>query len=465
MTQQGEPEKGAAGQGGDWWDELYEPGAPDTGASARAEDTLDDRFDSAAHTVGGGSAGGEPVEEPAVDEPADAAPVLTPPTPDTHGTLRLRRVRQPQPPPEEAGDAEGAGEAGDAGGIADAPPPRPAAAHPGDRPPTYHPEPTYPPEPTALPATSPGALADLVPDTVLDGAAYGTMTLRCASVRGDSARYRGEPRRDALLTARFGSGDSALVLVALATGARGSAAAPLAARDACLWLGGAVGRNHARLDQDIREGRRGSLKSGLHRLTGRTYGLMRARAAERGVESAEDGAYQASLRCLLLPADPACRIRVFFGTGPGGLFRLRDGVWQDIEPEPVSGQGGPVAGYGSPQTPPEVPPQAPAPDPRAAIPDPRAAPANPPTLLDVPSEAGAPRQPFAFRASVAAPGDVLLLTAAGLAGPLREAPAFTDELARRWRDGPPGLAAYLVDVQLRVEGHADDRTAAAVWEG
>ncbi|MYS42547.1 hypothetical protein GTY23_15145, partial [Streptomyces sp. SID5998] len=70
-----------------------------------------------------------------------------------------------------------------------------------------------------MPGADPDELDDLVPDTVLDGARYGACTLRAVSLRGDSPRYRGEPRRDALLTARFGSGEQALVLVAMATGA------------------------------------------------------------------------------------------------------------------------------------------------------------------------------------------------------------------------------------------------------
>ncbi|KIF01879.1 hypothetical protein PL81_33120, partial [Streptomyces sp. RSD-27] len=69
----------------------------------------------------------------------------------------------------------------------------------------------------------------LTPDTVLDGARYGTYTLRAASVRGDSARYRGDARRDFLLTARFGSGDDALVLVVLAGGDRAAPGAREAA--------------------------------------------------------------------------------------------------------------------------------------------------------------------------------------------------------------------------------------------
>lgn len=182
----------------------------------------------------------------------------------------------------------------------------PAVGHVGSGPPTYD------AEPTALPPADPDALDDLVADTVLDGARYGTSTLRAVSVRGDSARYRGEPRRDALLTARFGAGEQALVLVAMATGARATPGAHRAAAEACRWIARAVGRSHDRLADDIRAARRGDLKSGLHRLTDRSLGKLRASAAEQGVEPEE---YTASLRCLLLPADPECRTRVFFGVG------------------------------------------------------------------------------------------------------------------------------------------------------
>lgn len=44
--------------------------------------------------------------------------------------------------------------------------------------------PTYDAEPTALPPADPDDLDDLVADTVLDGARYGTWALRAASVRG-----------------------------------------------------------------------------------------------------------------------------------------------------------------------------------------------------------------------------------------------------------------------------------------
>ncbi|MGW6739584.1 protein phosphatase 2C domain-containing protein [Streptomyces sp. NPDC055025] len=326
--------------------------------------------------------------------------------------------------------------------------PRPAVTHLGDRPPTYA------PQPATLPAADAERLDELVPDTVLDGASYGSYSLRTVSVRGDSARYRGEPRRDALLTARFGTGVGALVLVAVASGSRAAEGTHRAAADVCRWIGGAVGRSHSRLSEDIRAGRRGDLKSGLHRLTDRGFGKLRARAAELGVAPEE---YTAGLRCLLLSADPECRTRVFFGVGDGGLFRLRDGVWQDLEPavpEPGAVTGAPVVGFGSRPT------RAPEADQLTmdlAITKP------PSPYIEDPLPP--PPEPFRFRASVARPGDTLLLCSGGLAEPLRGEPAFAGELAARWAPaGAPGLTEYLADIQLRIEGYADDRTAAGVWE-
>ncbi|MFE9664813.1 protein phosphatase 2C domain-containing protein [Streptomyces sp. NPDC005955] len=344
----------------------------------------------------------------------------------------------------------------------------PQVGHLGDRPPTYE------AEPTALPAADPDALRDLVADTVLDGARYGASTLRAVSTRGDSARYRGEHRRDALLTARFGTGQQALVLIAVATGARAAAGAHRAAAEATRRMARAVGRNHARLAADIRAGSRGDLKSGLHRLTDRSLGTSRARSGDP--DAAEEPV--ASLRCLLLPADPGCRVRVFFGAGEGGLFRLREGVWQDIEPRLTDTVGEPVVGFGSPPTDPASGPgKEPEAGPASSAEDTAAAASAPagddPLTVDLristPPSPYRPapepaRDPFRFRASVARPGDALLLCSEGLAAPLRGEEALATHLAGRWVDGPPGLAAFLADTTVRVKGYADDRTAAAVWE-
>ncbi|MFD6281145.1 protein phosphatase 2C domain-containing protein [Streptomyces sp. NPDC060209] len=448
MSQQGE--KPAAHED-DWWRALYDETAPDTGPSSAA-DSLDDRFDSASDAVGG-------PEEARVDHPVTVVPLPDPrlpeaepaPEPTLPPTVAVGRapweapagpprprtfaVRPPAAPP--APEPPAVPVPPEPPAVRE-PPVRPVVGHIGDRPPTYD------AEPAALPVSGPDDLDALVPDTVLDGARYGTYTLRAASVRGDSARFRGEPRRDALLTARFGAGDSALVLVAVAGGARGAGQAHLAAADACRWIGGAVARSHARLSDDIRAGRRGDLKSGLHRLTDRTYGKLRARAAELGLESF---AYSAGLRCLLLSADPECRTRVFFGIGPGGLFRLRDGAWQDLDPAlPATGGAASEEGPDGDRLTMDLQITTP--------PSPYAGNTPPP-----------PAEPFRFRASVARPGDTLLLCGNGLAEPMRGEPALAEELARRWAaDGPPGLPAYLADTQLRTKGYADDRTSAAVWE-
>ncbi|MFD9337653.1 protein phosphatase 2C domain-containing protein [Streptomyces sp. NPDC060028] len=439
----------------DWWQKLYEdpdPGAePDPGDGAGAGDTLDHRFRSAAVLVTDLPPG--PVGQPGhVPAPDAAVPGDRPPP----GAVVPAPRREPVPPPPVPPPAPPLGTAPPGDGVA-LPPPRdpreggptwyalgdvavppapPAPARPEagpadspdprDRPEVRHlgdRAPTYAAEPGALPAADPAALDALTPDTVLEGARYGSYTLRAASLRGDSARFRGEARRDFLLTARFGSGPDALVLVALAGGDRVAPGAAAAAAEVCRTVAAAVGRSQERLAEDIRAGRRDALRSGLQRLTDRGYGRLRARAAELGLEEA---AYTAGLRGLLLPVDPQCRTRVAFGAGAGGLFRLREGRWQDLEP----------AG----------------PDETAAHPG-----------KDATGADGG--LPFLFRASVARPGDTVLLCSGGLADPMREEGLLAAELAARWSEGdPPGLAAFLADTQLRLKGYADDRTAAAVWE-
>ncbi|MET7479578.1 protein phosphatase 2C domain-containing protein [Streptomyces sp. NPDC005648] len=494
MSQQGGR---STGHEDDWWTQLYGDSAEDTGP-APAADTLEDRFASAAGAVkGGGSAEGPgvppqrprttetrttdehtPGQPPPRPQPSAPAP-LTPATPAPQAgpsptDLRSTDLRPTAPPPTDLPPTDLPPPASP---PTDLPPAdfRPPASPPTDLPPVGPPQashpathldlpalppphldyvgsgpPTYAAEPTALPPADPDDLDDLVADTVLDGARYGACTLRAVSVRGDSARYRGEPRRDSLLTARFGTADNALILVAMATGARATPGAHRAAAEACHWIGRAVGRSHARLAEDIRAARRGDLKSGLHRLTDRSLGKLRASAAEQGIDPEE---YSATLRCLLLPADPQCRTRVFFGVGAGGLFRLRDGDWQDIEPRVTDVTGDPVLGFGS------LPAETPEGDRLTmdlGIP-------TPPSPYEPAPEP--PREPFRFRASVARPGDTLLMCTGGLAEPLRGEPDLCRYLTGRWSSPvPPGLAAFLADTQVRVKGYADDRTAAAVWE-
>lgn len=498
MSQQG---GGPTRQDDDWWGQLYDEAADDTGPTP-VPDSLDDRYASVKRATtretrppdrtedGGAGTGEPPGSQPHPDRRAgDQARLPEDPPREEHPPFPAQRTGEqpPAPPPGPAAPpappTDTAAPEAPTGRPPAVPPmpgwpaqmpapdepseaPRPAPpsgvpapqgpvvtgvarftpGHPaapptpdyvGSRPPTYA------PEPTALPAADPDQLGELVPDTVLDGARYGACTLRAVSLRGDSARYRGEARRDALLTARFGTGEQALVLVAMATGVRAAPGAHRAAAEACRWIGQAVGRSHERLAEDLRAGRRGDLKSGLNRLTDRTLGKLRAASEEP----------TASLRCLLLPADPDCRTRIFFGAGEGGLFRLRDGEWLDLEP------GAPG---GTPPAPGALPAETPDGD-RLTLDLGIPVPPSPYEPVVAPAEP--PPMPFRFRAAVARPGDVLMMCTSGLADPLRGEAALRAFLGRRWsRAAAPGLAGFLADARTRVKGYADDRTAAAVWE-
>lgn len=405
MTQQGE--RRGAGED-DWWGELYGGGPRDTGPSG-AEDSVDDRFDSAARAVG-------------------VPPARRPGTPSPRPERGLSPGERRQETAEE-------GEWWVGGPVS----PLPHIS--GGPAPESWPEPNWLPRRTGpggfapagtptdacgtdvLQAADPGHIGELVPDTVLDGGRHGALTLRAVSRRGDEARRRGEPRGDALLTARFGAGDRALLLIATAAPATdagaGRSVTPstrdrTAAQEACRRIAETVGRNRAALVQDLAAGRHAEVKSGLHRLTCR----RREEAVRSGQPEAEAVGTAPEVRCLLVPADPRCPDRIFFGTGRTGLFRLRDRQWSELEP-------------------------------------------------DAQPEGDEPEgpNPFAFRVCVARPGDVLLLCGPGPTAPMRDRPAFARELAGRWAVGPPrDPSAFLDDLRILATGRPGDRTAAAVWE-
>ncbi|MFF7589884.1 hypothetical protein ACFZCK_20585 [Kitasatospora purpeofusca] len=310
----------------------------------------------------------------------------------------------------------------------------PAVPHVGERPPTYG------PEPTAVPEADPGALGGIVADTVLEGAQYAATTLRAVSVRGDSARYRGEPRRDSLLVTRFGEGVDGLLLAVLGGfDHSGPAAQPVAtaSAEACRQLAAAVGRSREGLAADLRDGARDRLRYGLQRLALSAVAPLRALApvgapvgAPDGVEGraadGEDEPSPASLHCLLASLDPEAGYRAAFGVGPGGLYLLRSGHWIDAYAARLLHH-----------------PDGQPPVPEAPVPGPR---------------------PFRFRMVPATPGDILLLCTPGLARPVADEPAVAHFLASHWaHPHPPGTVDFLRQVQVRAKGYTDDRTAAAIW--
>jgi hypothetical protein len=289
------------------------------------------------------------------------------------------------------------------------------------------------PEPAALPAADPDLLVGMVPDTALDGARYGTMTLRAASVRGDRARRRGEARGDRLLTLRFGEGSEALLLVVMATPPPEES--PSLADDACRQLAASVGRSRSELLADLRVGAQERLRYGLQRLTARA--AVRLQRVPESGSSTELSGTGGSLHALLAPLDPTSRLRAGFGLGPGGLLLLGDDAWYDA-----------YAG-------------------RRLVGSQQPAGANGASGAHAADRPSAPRSPdrFRFRVVVPEPGDVLLLCSEGLDQPLREEPAVSDFLADHWaHPHPPGQVDFLRQIQVRAEGYTDDRTAAAIWE-
>ncbi|RKE18502.1 protein phosphatase 2C domain-containing protein [Streptomyces sp. TLI_171] len=302
-------------------------------------------------------------------------------------------------------------------------PETPAVPHVGERPPTYE------AEPTALAPADPAGLTAVVPDTAIDGAQFAATTLRAVSIRGDSARYRGEPRRDALLTVRFGDAEDALVLTVLAAPARRANAqwGSAAAADATRQLAAAIGRSRAELAADLRTGARDRLRYGLQRIALQAAARLRSAAETEDPENSELPPEEtASLHCLLMSTDPAATHRAAFGTGPGGLYLLRSGHWIDAYAARL---------LHHPDGQPPLPP--------AAMPTPR---------------------PFRFRLVPATSGDILLLCTPGLAAPIAEEPAVAHFLSSHWaHPHPPGTVDFLRQIQVRAKGYADDRTAAAVW--
>ncbi|MFJ9840141.1 hypothetical protein ACIRYZ_06655 [Kitasatospora sp. NPDC101155] len=364
----------------------------------------------------------EPEPEPAPEPPAAGDPAPEPPAATKLPTPEPEPDHAPQPDPEPAPAI---------------PDPRlairtqradtdPAVPHVGERPPTYG------PEPTAVPEADPGSLGAVVPDTALEGAQYGNTVLRAVSVRGDSARYRGEPRRDSLLVTRFGDGPDGLLLAVLAgfdrtdgaeEGALTAGAVAAATGEAGRQLAAAIGRSRVGLAADLRDGARDRLRYGLQRLATSAAAPLRALAPRA---EGDDAPSPASLHCLMLSLDPAAGYRAAFGVGPGGLYLLRSGHWIDAYAARLLHH-----------------PDGQPPVPDAPVPDPR---------------------PFRFRLVPATPGDILLLCTPGLAAPIADEPAVAHFLSAHWaHPHPPGTVDFLRQVQVRAKGYADDRTAAAVW--
>ncbi|GHH87196.1 protein phosphatase 2C domain-containing protein [Streptomyces capitiformicae] len=286
--------------------------------------------------------------------------------------------------------------------------------------------PLYPAEPRRIPAVRRDPTAALIPDIVVDGAAYGSLTVRAASVRGDSHRYQSEPRQDSLALTRIGEpGRDELLLLAVADGVGSAARSHVGSQEACRLAALHLDAASAELTEALRAGDQGRFASLVETQMQRVGTLLTHHAHERGDDPA---AYATTLRCLLVPQDPEIRTRGFLAVGDGGTALLRAAEWHLALTDPEQGDDGMI-------------------DTRTAA---------------LPHDHGV----RARLLGPALPGDVLVLCTDGLSAPLAGDGGMRDFLRSAWGSGTaPAPADFLWQLQYRVKSYDDDRTAVVLWEG
>ncbi|MGW0797105.1 protein phosphatase 2C domain-containing protein [Streptomyces sp. NPDC002692] len=296
-------------------------------------------------------------------------------------------------------------------------------AHVGSRPPTY------PPHPLGRPSLRDGdEFAAFSPVVLLDGARIGPLSVRAASVRGDSHNWEGGCRQDAMVVTRIGPLEAEMLLLAVADGVGSARHSHVGSyglsRMAAIHLDREAENIHAALrDRDTSELR--ALATKAVALAAAELRSGWARSPQHKSRPYADEDYATTLHVLLVPTDARIRDRVLCSVGDGGLFVLRDGRWEDGDPD--AGEG----------------------------------------LLDTRTEA----LPHAYRTVKTSlvrtlPGDVLLLGTDGITNPLAQKdPEFARHLADAW-GGPevPSMSDFLWQAQTRAKSYDDDRTVICLWE-
>lgn len=295
--------------------------------------------------------------------------------------------------------------------------------HTGKRPPRY------PPHPLRSPSLHDGdEVAAFNPYVILDGCTEGHLTVRAASVRGDSHNWEGSCRQDSMLVTRIGPPHAEMLLLAVADGV-GSAVyshsgSYVLSRMTATYLNQDAESIHAALQAgDAAELGALANKAFAGAVSKQRVSWERQASSDRLTYS--DGDYATTLHILLVPTDPAIRERVLLGVGDGGLISLRQRQWLSGD----EADGG---------------------------------------ILDTRTEA----LPHAYRTAKArlfhaSPGDVLLLGTDGITNPLMQKdPEFARILTAAWCSGEiPSMSDFLWQVQTRAVSYDDDRTAICLWEG
>jgi serine/threonine protein phosphatase PrpC len=295
--------------------------------------------------------------------------------------------------------------------------PRGLPEHIGKRPPRY------PPYPTNKPSVGEDDFAAFTPDVVIDGVTLPGLSVRAASVRGDSHRWDGTCRQDALAVGRIGAPGHELLALAVADGVGSSKRSHVASYQASRQVIVDLHSVAERLHTALAEGDKEQLNGLANNIVGRSVEKLRASWRTSAGESYRDKDYATTLHVLLIPVDPAIRDRVLISVGDGGLVGLRDGRWIGLDAETEA-------------------------------------------MVDTRTAA----LPAAYDRVVTSlcrtlPGDVLVLGTDGIINPINQESDFRDRLADYWCTGEvPSLSDFLWQAQLRAKTYDDDRSVICVWE-
>jgi serine/threonine protein phosphatase PrpC len=288
-------------------------------------------------------------------------------------------------------------------------------------PPVIGEAPSFPVTLGEVPAT-PGAKSGFaVPDMALDGAELAGLTIRAASLRGDSHRRNGTLRQDSMGTWRLEEGRLNTVLVCAADGLGSEPHSHRGAAAACQLLRDNLARNGSKQFFDAAPGK------GLTDLWQERAEQLASTLSEMAVRQRLDPkALSTTLSAALIeerPASPTeCRY-VVLTVGDATAFTLCSGQFKRLLADP---HDGPILDN---------------------------------RTWSLPTAVG----PVSTTAGTLAPGDMLMVCTDGTSNPMRQAD-IQKQLADWWGGGTiPGLLEFGWQLGYRVRSYDDDRTAVCVW--